>query len=913
MPSAGQGAGVLERLVGCHAHHAGHRADRLATPRGRAGRTAARPAGAGGSGSRGRTRACVSVRRVRRSAMAAEAAVRADRPGRAGRSSARIIGSSGCGRDQDRAVVGPAGWRVARHAQRRGGEGGERAGLGRRARPGRWLKPASRRRRGGRRLADATTGVRSSRSRRGRRHREREQAADGGAAGEHEDVERPVVQCRGEQRPGGLGCLDRRRRRPPRVTPAPRAAERRRRRPASAMSACGTRTRLAGSIGQLRGEASRASRLGRDEDRRSRPRARTTAVACSDGGPAVRGRVDAGRARPPSSMARAALALVDHDPVSGAPSRGPPRRGAPPGAPAGSRWPARGRRPRRPRRGRRGAVRPGPSAARRAPGAAAAALRSGGQSRREGPVGRRSRSVPRTHTTGDTVKVAPGGGHPRRARRPRPAPGDRPSRARSPRSATGSRRPSRSAAPARPRRPSGSPDRRGARRPRSPRGRRRAPGAPASPARARGRRRSDGRMSSMRSARPRRVSPATASTSASLSPRSSFASRVSTLPWSGCICEVRAQRPQERDPARAVGAHARPDRERGERGPAHAADQRVARVLAGRVGRDHEAWVLVRRDVLGASGRRGPRSRRAAPPRCAPTKAPSPQAVSTGRSSPSVRMIASSVADVVLGEPGGDPVGLDERERAAAGADAEVTGHWDAPAVRARTGSGRPARGRRPRPRRSVTSGAWSRPATSRWLICSTSSRSWSGRSMRRNRRSSSSSAACSRRGRSGPGSRGRWSGPGPTPAKAASASSRTRSKRRRRRCAAARPAGCGRGRRPTCSGRRARPRSSASSAGGDERSTTGMRPGQQVRAGVRRERPAGGDREHDGVDLRQRRLGPEGGELAVRVEGEGRGAIAARGSRRGRARPAVTPRARRGGPSARRRRRAPAGRAAGP
>ena len=35
--------------------------------------------------------------------------------------------------------------------------------------------------------------------------------------------------------------------------------------------------------------------------------------------------------------------------------------------------------------------------------------------------------------------------------------------------------------------------------------------------------------------------------------------------------------------------------------------------------------------------------------------------------------------------------------------------------------------------------GAWRRPATSRWLICSTSSRSWSSRSMRRNRRSSSS------------------------------------------------------------------------------------------------------------------------------------------------------------------------------
>ena len=67
------------------------------------------------------------------------------------------------------------------------------------------------------------------------------------------------------------------------------------------------------------------------------------------------------------------------------------------------------------------------------------------------------------------------------------------------------------------------------------------------------------------------------------------------------------------------------------------------------------------------SARRGPRSRPAAPRRSGPTKAPSPQAVSTGRSSPSVRMIVISVATRVLGEAGGDPVGLDEGERAARG------------------------------------------------------------------------------------------------------------------------------------------------------------------------------------------------------------------------------------------------------
>ena len=557
-------------------------------------------------------------------------------------------------------------------------------------------------------------------------------------------VDRAVVEGRGEQRPGGLRAPRPSRRRPRRSTAAPRAREGRPTRPASAMSARGTRTRSRAVDRQLARERLAVGR-GRDEDvrrsrrrggpRRSPPPPRPSGAARLDLD--ARGGVEDGT--------RGVGADVSTIAVGRPATRGERRvEGAARGRRADLDRRARGRR-RRPRSrsaveqvasarpaGRATSTRGPPrSATTRAARRSASAARSaaGAASPDPGHAGAGStgalgsgvqvRAAPATSVSSPvraTVPIAPIGD-----RQPPPVPAssvalglDGGARGRVVQAA---------------------------RRPRSPRRRRPGPGARASPGRAPRAISADGRISSIRSARPSRVSPATARTSASESPRSSLASRVSTLPWSGWSSQVRAQRPEERDPARAVGARRGPRAGAWRascRGPgrrARRADPRAAGRRRSPAGR-----VLVGGDVLRGVDREVHARRRAARRRSAPTNAPSPQAVSTGRSSPSVRMISISRGDAVLGEAGGHPAGLDERELAAAGADAEGPGHGALPGPQSEN-SARAARSRSPvgvlaQRRRAARAGG---PATRRWLICSTSSRSWSARSRRRNRRSSSS------------------------------------------------------------------------------------------------------------------------------------------------------------------------------
>ena len=174
---------------------------------------------------------------------------------------------------------------------------------------------------------------------------------------------------------------------------------------------------------------------------------------------------------------------------------------------------------------------------------------------------------------------------------------------------------------------------------------------------------------------------------------------------------------------------------------------------------------------------------------------------------------------------------------------------------------------------RSITSGSCSRPATRRWLICSTSSRSWSASWMRRNSRSSSSARRVSAWSAQRLDRRDAVARPDPG-ARLCSASSRARSNRTRSR-ARARPAGSGRGRRPTCSGRRGRPAArdrwrAASSGRRPAAVRRGGRPGPRARAATgRRSRAPRRRRRAAARRARTRRA-------RRRVPGEGGGAVGA-------------------------------------
>ena len=226
----------------------------------------------------------------------------------------------------------------------------------------------------------------------------------------------------------------------------------------------------------------------------------------------------------------------------------------------------------------------------------------------------------------------------------------------------------------------------------------------------------------MRSARPRRVSPATARTRASESPRSSFARRVSTLPWSGCISRSgrRARRNATRRglsvPTRApIGSVAsvvpRSRQTRASRGSSRGGYAAIARRGCSSVGTSFAE----------CTARSTEPSSSAATMR--PTKAPSPQAVSTGRSSPSVRMIAIAVAT---------PCSARRSATQLAWTSASALPRVPMRKVRVMGRSDRYSENRVRAARsasplessRRVARGAWRRPATRRWLICSTSSRS---------------------------------------------------------------------------------------------------------------------------------------------------------------------------------------------